>query len=256
METTIDALLNRRVQVEQPKKGFRIAIDTILLAAAVKARVGERVLDLGCGVGGAMLALAARVHKLAIDGLEIQPELVELCQKNIQRNNLTETLQVIKGDVIHLPGEVLFLYDHVMINPPYHEADKHDASPDASKSIANTEAPAKSGHMSPLEMWVISAARCLKQSGIMVMIHRADRLDEILGYMKPMFGDVEILPLLPKVGEEAKRVVIRARKGEGATPIPCRPLALHRPSEGYTDETDAILKHAKPLEFVPEEVEE
>jgi tRNA1(Val) A37 N6-methylase TrmN6 len=246
METTLDALLNRRVMVEQPKKGFRVALDTLLLAAAVVARPGEKVIDLGCGVGGAMLALAVRVHELVVNGLEIQPEIAEMCRRNIARNRFEDRMEVTTGDVTHLPGPLLFCHDHVMMNPPYHEAAKHDASPDESKSIANTEP------MGELEMWIISAARSMKMSGILALIHRADRLDEILGYMKPYFGRTEILPFLPKENEPPKRVLIRARKGMGAEPVHCRPLIVHRQSGGYTDDIESALKQARPLEFIPE----
>ncbi|MDD2325451.1 MAG: methyltransferase, partial [Alphaproteobacteria bacterium] len=75
MHTTVDTLLGKRFEVEQPAEGYRIAVDTLLLAAAVPARGGERVLELGCGVGGAMLALAARVPDVAITGIEVQMDM-------------------------------------------------------------------------------------------------------------------------------------------------------------------------------------
>lgn len=244
METTIDALLNRRITVEQPKKGFRVAVDTILLAAAVNARIGEKAIDLGAGVGGAMLALAVRVHGLIVHGLEIQPEIAELCRSNIKRNTFEDRMQCITGDVTHLPGEVLFAYDHVMMNSPYHESSKHDPSPDESKSIANGQSAEE------LDMWITSAARCLRKDATLVMIHRHDRLKEILEFMSPYYGDTEVIPLLPKEGEVAKRVILRAHKGTGARYCPCRPITLHRPSGGYTDEMDAILKHNRPIDFI------
>lgn len=244
METTIDALLNRRITVEQPKKGFRVAVDTILLAAAVGARTGEKALDLGCGVGGAMLALAVRVAGLTVNGLEIQPEIAELARANIKRNTFEDRMEVITGDVTFMPGQLLFSYDHVMVNPPYHDSAKHDVSEDETKRIA------MAGTTNEMEIWVTGVARCLKLTGIMTMIHRADRLEEILGYMRPYFGDAMVIPLLPKADEAAKRVIIRAPKGEGARHIPCRPITLHRSSGGYTDEMDSILKHNTPVEFI------
>lgn len=243
METTVDAILNRKVQVEQPKKGFRVAVDTILLAAAVGARANEKAVDLGCGVGGAMLALAVRVEGLTVNGLEIQPEIADLARANIKRNRLEGRMEVLTGDVTYLPGPLLFCYDHVMMNPPYNDPEKSDPSPDESKRIATTAT------MDELEMWIVSAARCLKQTGILTMIYRADRLDEVLGYMQPHFGETEIIPLLPKTGEDAKRLILRSRKGEGARHVSCRPITLHRSSGGYTDEVDAILKHNRPIEF-------
>ena len=243
METTVDALLNRRVTVEQPKKGFRVSVDTILLAAAVTGRSGEKAVDLGCGVGGAMLALAVRVPGLIVNGLEIQPEIADLARANIKRNTFEDRMEVLTGDVIHLPGPLLFGYDHVMMNPPFHDAEKSDPSPDESKRIATI------GTTDELEIWVISAARCLKLTGVLTMIMRADRLDEVLSYMKPHFGEVEVIPLLPKKDEDAKRIILRSRKGEGARHVGCKPMIMHRSAGGYTDEMDAILKHNRPIEF-------
>ena len=244
METSIDAILNRRLTVEQPKKGFRVAIDTIIMPAAVYARTGEKALDLGCGVGGAMLALGVRVMGLRVDGLEIQPEIADICRNNVIRNHYEDRMEVTTGDVTFLPGHLLFKYDHVMMNPPYHESEKNDAPPDESKRIASI-APG-----GDLEIWVTSAARCLKMTGIMVMINRADREEEILNVMKPYFGDTEIMHLLPKKDEAPKRILLRAQKGEGANPVLCRPMVLHRAAGGYTDELDAILRHGKPLDFM------
>src|SRR6185436_10902403 len=70
-----DALLGGRLRLLQPAVGYRSAIDPILLAAVVPARNGQRVLDLGCGVGTAMLCLAARVPDVAVAGLEIQGDM-------------------------------------------------------------------------------------------------------------------------------------------------------------------------------------
>jgi len=244
METSIDAILNRRLMVEQPKRGFRVAVDTMLLAAAVGGRIGEKALDLGCGVGGAMLALGVRVPGLVVNGLEIQPEIADLARSNIKRNTFEDRMEVTTGDVTFLPGHLLFCYDHVLMNPPFHESERHAASPDENKRIASI-APG-----GDLEIWVTSAARCLKMSGILVMINRADRQEEILNVMKPYFGDTDVMHLLPKKGESPKRILLSARKGEGANPMLCRPMILHRESGGYTDELDAILRHGKPLHFV------
>ncbi len=248
METTIDAILNRRLMVEQPKSGFRIAVDSIILAAAVLARTGEKALDLGCGVGGAMLALGVRVPGLNVHGLEIQPEIAEIARGNIKRNRYEDRMQVTTGDVTFLPGELLFCHDHVMANPPYHQLEKHDPSPDESKAIATMTAE------NALEIWITSAARCLKITGIFTMIHRADRLDEILKAMEPYFGDTEIIPLLPKEGEEAKRILLHAPKGQGAKPVKCRPLVLHRKNGGYTNEVESLVRQATPLTFMKERI--
>ena len=183
--------------------------------------------------------------ELIVHGLELQPAIADLARANITRNKMDERMEVTTGDVAYLPGPMLFIYDHVLMNPPFHDAAKSDPSPDESKRISMM------GEAEDLSIWIVSAARCLKLAGTLTMIMRADRLDEVLGMMKPYFGDASIIPLLPKFGDVAKRVIVQARKGEGATPIRCRPLILHRSSGGYSDETEAILKHNRPITFIP-----
>ena len=84
--STDDAFLGGRVQLWQPKSGFRAGLDSVMLAAAVPARARDRVCDLGFGVGVASLCLAARVRQLHITGVEIDRDLADLAQANMARN--------------------------------------------------------------------------------------------------------------------------------------------------------------------------
>ncbi|MDE2030606.1 MAG: methyltransferase [Alphaproteobacteria bacterium] len=243
MDTTLDGLLNRRVTLEQPKSGYRVAVDTIFLAAAVPARTGERILDMGCGVGGALLCLARRVAGVKGTGIDVQPDLAELFRRNITRNTFAAGLEAQTGDVARLSPELHGAFDHVMANPPYHDEARHDVSANAVKQTANTE---KSGD---LALWVASAAAALKPSGLFTLIHRADRRDEILPLLQPAFGDIEILCLLPKENAEAKRVIIRARKGAPFSVREAAPLVLHKADGGYTQEADAVLRDCQEMLF-------
>lgn len=240
MDTTLDGLLNRRVMLEQPTFGYRIAIDTVLLAAAVTAETGDRVLDLGCGVGGAMLSLAARMPGVSLHGIDIQEQLIEICRRNIERNKLEASLDVVLGDGL---THSLNGFDHVMMNPPYHEEIHHDVSADLSKRTANTE---KEGD---LKIWIKSAAQALKSEGTLTLIHRADRLDEILKHTNELFGQISSLLVLPKEGEKPKRVIVRAQKGHEKSHMSCQPLVLHKVGGGYTEVTEDILRHLKALTF-------
>src|SRR5580692_7243816 len=90
LATSDDALLGGRVHLHQPAQGYRVAIDPVLLAAAVPAAEGDRVLDIGCGVGAASLCLAARVPGCRIVGLELQPALAQLAAENAARNAVAD----------------------------------------------------------------------------------------------------------------------------------------------------------------------
>ncbi len=239
--TTLDGILDRRVVLEQPATGYRVAMDTVFLAAAVPALAGDRVLDLGCGVGGAMLALACRVRGITGVGIEIQPELAELCRRNIERNDFAAGLTVRQGDAGDFPQDLRGAFNHAVINPPYHEESRHDVSADAIKRIANSE---KSGD---LPLWIAGAAGALKPEGSLTIIHRADRRDEILACLQTAFGDVHILPLLPKEGAAPKRIILLARKNALFSVREARPLVLHKETGGYSDTAEAVLRHGQGL---------
>jgi len=242
MDTTCDGLLDKRVTIEQPKDGYRVAVDTVLLAAATPVQAGQKVLDLGCGVGGAMLCVATRVSGISITGIEIQKELAELCAVNITRNKFA-TLDARCADAVSLPDDLIGIFDHVLMNPPYHDGARHDVSPVAQKRTANTEKE------SDLVRWVASAAKALKPSGMLTLIHRADRQAEIEALLGVVFGAIEALPVLPKTGAAPKRVIMRAKKGGMGGVRLCRNLVLHQADGRYTDEAEAALRHMKALEF-------
>jgi len=242
METTLDGLLDRRVTIKQPAKGYRVAIDTVLLASAVPVQAGEAALDLGCGVGGAMLCLARRVPGISATGLDIDEELIALCRANIARNEFSG-LAAEQGDATALPQKFSAAFDHVLMNPPYHEESRHDVSDNKQKRAANTE---KDGD---LALWITSAAQALKAGGTLTLIHRADRAKDILALLAKDFGVFETLALLPKKGSPPKRIIVRARKGASGTAKSAE-LILHAEDGRYTGEAESILRHAKAIDFI------
>lgn len=238
---TEDRLLDGRVALRQPADGYRAAIDPVLLAAAVAARPGDSVLDLGCGVGAAALCLLARRADLFLTGLEVQPVLAELARDNASANGWSDRFRVVEGSAAApLPGFGPF--DHVMTNPPFLAEGRGTPPPGAIKAIANVEDELD------LKGWITAAARLLKPKGRLAIIHRADRLGDVLAALGGRgFGETRILPLWPKPGRSAVRVIVLARKGSKA-PLELRPgLVLHREDGAYSDEADAILRGAAGL---------
>ncbi len=129
-DTTEDALLGGRVRLLQPRRGYRVAVDAVLLAAAANVQPGARTLDLGAGVGAVGLCLAARVAGCSVTGLELQSALAELAERNARLNGWTDRMRIVVHDLAHpLPGD-LGLFDHVVTNPPYLAAAVADPSPD------------------------------------------------------------------------------------------------------------------------------
>ena len=237
-----DRLLDGRVRLRQAAAGYRAAIDPVLLAAAVPAAPGTSVVDLGCGAGAALLCLAARVPDSGLIGVDADAAVIGLAQANIESNGLRRRAAVVMGDICRLPLAASTA-DHVMVNPPYLAAAASRPSPIAARAAANREGGAMLGD------WLAAAQRLLKPRGWLTLIHRADRLDAVMAGLAPAFGAVSVLPVWPKAGKPASRIIVRARR-DARTPASLLPgLVLHGPSGAYTARAEAVLRHAAPLSF-------
>lgn len=244
---TTDALLGGLVRLKQPRKGQRASADAVMLAAAVGARAGARVLELGCGSGVAMLCLAARLKTVTVAGLELQPDLVALCARNIAANGVEDRLSVIEGDIRarRVAGLAPNSFDQVFANPPYFDAARHRVSPHAGRATARAEAEdADLGH------WVAAMLRYAKPNAGLTLIHKAERLGDILAALGGKAGAVRVIPLWSKAGQPAKRVIVRAIKGSKA-PLTLTPgLVLHQADGSYLPEIDAVLRNGAALPAV------
>ena len=237
-DLTEDALLGGRVRLLQPRRGYRVAVDAVLLAAAVDAKAGQRVLDLGAGVGSVGLCLVARVPGVDVTGIELQPAFAALAQRNAGLNGAQDRVRTRVHDLAYALPEDLAGFDHVASNPPYLAAAVADPSPDPGKALATVESSAG------LARWLSLATGALKPQGTLTLIHRSDRLAEIATLLAGLgWGDLAIKTLPP-----AARVLVRARKGASRR-YDSEPLRLHREEGGYTEAAEAVLRHAAPLAF-------
>ncbi len=241
--TTRDGFLGGRLQIRQPAKGYRAGGDPLLLAAAVAAKPGETVLDLGCGVGTAGLCLLTRLPEVRVVALELQPGLAELARANAAANGLAERFTVVEGSLL-APPELLRGrgFDHVLTNPPWLPEAVSRRPATATKSIGHLEGEADLG------LWLTVAVRFLKRRGSLAVIHRADRLEHLLAAMAGLpLGAITVLPLWPKAGHPAIRVVVTARK-DMKSPMRLLPgLVLHDDDGAFTAAADDVLRRALPL---------
>jgi len=246
-DLTTDPFLGGRLRLVQPRQGYRAATDPVFLAAAVAARPGERVLDLGCGAGAAIFCLGARVDGLQLHGLDLQPDYLALARRNGNLNGIA--LTVHQGDVTAMPGVLRQLaFDHVMMNPPYHRAG--DApSPVAGRDMAHREGEAV------LADWIGAGLARLSPKGWLTLIHRAERLPEILRALDGLAGAIAVKPLVARAGREAGRVVVQARKGARAPFRLLAPLVLHegpehlRDGDDFSADATAILRTGTALDM-------
>ncbi|WP_245560792.1 tRNA1(Val) (adenine(37)-N6)-methyltransferase [Fodinicurvata sediminis] len=240
-QTTDNLLLDGRVHLRQPLNGYRVAIDPVFLAAATPARDGQTVLDLGCGAGAAALCLLARVPGCHVTGWELQPELAELARENSARNDVRERFAATCRNGLERVSANHGRFDLVMTNPPYLADGQATPSPTAGKSLANQESEGS------LQDWLCAALHYLRPGGHLSVIHRADRLHELLAALHLRAGDIAVFPLWPRQGQAARRVLLRARKDSGAPTRLLPGLELHGAGQHFTPEADAILRKAQSL---------
>lgn len=245
-ETVENGFLGGRLRISQPVHGYRAATDPVLLAAAMPARAGESVLDLGCGACTAALCLAARVGDLTLHGLELQPFYAGLARQNAARNGCA--LTVHEGDLRIMPAALKALtFDAVMMNPPFHRPGDI-GSPDCGRDIANRRGGAT------LSEWIDAGLARTRPGGHVVTIMRTEGLPEILAALAGRASAVA-LPLAARTGRDAGRVIVKARKGGRAPFRLAPPLVLHageaHTSDGddYAPQARAILRDAAPLDF-------
>jgi tRNA1(Val) A37 N6-methylase TrmN6 len=219
-DTTEDAFLGGKLRLRQPRSGHRSGHDAMLLAAATKARAGDRVVEFGAAVGAAGLALAKRVGSIKLTLVEIDPHLAALARENAAANNIdagTVVLDVTSAaDAFAALGLLPDSVDVVLMNPPFNDAARHRASPDPARAFAHV------ADSETLERWVHASSRLLKTGGALTLIWRADGLSELLAVLGRGFGSLSILPVHGEAAKPAIRVLIRAIKGGKA---PTRMLA-------------------------------
>ena len=242
-----DAFLGGRLSILQPRVGYRAGVDPVLLAASVAAKPGERVLDLGCGVGVAGLCLARRVPGVLIAGLEREAQYAALARRNGAAAGIE--FEVHEGDLAMMPVALRQIqFDHVMANPPYFKRDQSTAAPRALREAAM-------GEETPMADWVMAAAKRTRPGGSVTFIQRVERLPELLGLMCAHIGSVQVLPLIPRAGRAAQLVLIKGRRG-GRAPFRLQDgIVMHQEAahpgdkEHYTPQISQVLREGGELPF-------
>ncbi len=240
-DTTCDAFLDGRIHVRQPAEGFRSGLDAVFLAAACPAEGGDTVLEAGCGAGVASLCLLARVENIAVTGVEADPALAALAWENALANGFGERFEAVAADVAapwsSLEGRLCREgYDHVIANPPFYVHGRARLSKDGRN--ARSRAMQEGG----LDIWLRFLAAAAKPGGTATVIHTAEALPQLLSAFEGRFGGLRLIPLHPKAGAPAIRVILRGIKGNRA-PLSLAPgIVLHEEDGTPTGLAEAILR--------------
>lgn len=232
-----DRLLGGRVRLLQPRRGYRAGMDAAMLAAACDARAGERVLDLGCGPGAALLQAAVRRPDARFCGVERDSAALELARSSIALNGVGDRVQALAGDVALGFGALkLRPFDAAISNPPFFD----DAS-----ALRGAHPARRGAYLADdgLAAWIGFLSKAVREGGAVTVIHRADRLADLLRLLSAKLGGIRIRPVQPFADAPAKRVLVRAVK-TGKAPLELLPpLILHDRSGGkHTPEAEAILR--------------
>jgi tRNA1(Val) A37 N6-methylase TrmN6 len=173
-----------------------------------------------------------------ITGLDREPVFAAAARANAATNGMNDRLHIVESDV---RNPLIRKFDHVAMNPPYLKAGTATISAHPLKAAATAESEAK------LADWIAAARDALKPGGILTLIHRADRLDDVLGGVSRSFGGIAILPLHPKRDRAANRIILRAQLGSGE-PLAILPgLVLHAENGAFTAAADSILRGGSAL---------
>lgn len=236
-DVTTDRLLDGRVLLRQRARGYRAGMDAALLAAACDAGPGQRVLEAGCGVGAALLAAAVRRDGATFVGVERDGAAAALARENVTLNGLGERVEIVEGDVqARFKALGLPVFDAVMANPPFFD------DPDALLPPAGEKSGAWMAD-GGLEAWTAFLIKAVREGGTITVIHRADRLGDLLSLLGGKAGSFRVRPIHPFAVEPAKRVLVRAVKTGKAPLVLLPPLVLHEREGGkHSPAAEAVLR--------------
>jgi tRNA1(Val) A37 N6-methylase TrmN6 len=237
MELTEDYILDGKIFLLQPREGYRVAVDPVIFSHFINIERGRRVLDVGCGAGAISLILKWQAPDSEVFAIDVDKNICEVCVENAQRNNLKINVINIGIERIQTHHELKDIeFDYVVTNPPFFDSKSSRVS--SMKRIANFETV-------ELKDWVSFCLKKVKNNGEFAIIHCASRIDDIFSAVRGKIGAVEIIPIFPKYGSDAKRVIIKGRKGSKSPAKITSGLILHNDDGEYSETTEKILRGFK-----------
>ncbi len=234
-DITEDTLLGGRVRLLQPRNGYRVAVDPVLLAASISPAAHQTVLDVGAGTGAVSLCLQHRCPDAELHGLERETQFIELARRSTALN---------KADVIFYEGDLTQWeaarpggYDWVVSNPPFW-------SPENSRPAKGLRRAAHFLDGMTMGEWVGHCCRLLAHEGRLSLIVPAAVLQDVLSGLSAEMGAAHIVPIWPRAGHPATRLIIQAQKGSGASMASLPGLVLHQENGDFTEQAEQILRDA------------
>ena len=234
----IEDLQCNGLRLIQNKKWFCFGMDAVLLTNYCDVKNNSKVVDLGTGTGIIPILLSGKRNISKAVGIEIQEEVAEMAKRSVLLNNLQDKIQILNID---LKDTTKFLepnsFDAVISNPPYKLNNSGIINPNDQKAISRHEIKCT------LEDVISAAASLLKQYGRFYMVHRPDRLADIICLLrKYRLEPKQIRFVHSKSGEKPNMVLIRASKHANPELKFDRPLYIYNDEGKYTDDVYQIYE--------------
>jgi len=230
------------IKIAQSSNCFGFGIDAVLLSSFVKARKSDTVVDFGTGNAVIPLLLNGAGKGKSYLALEIQDESIALANKSIELNNAQDKIKVIKADMKHAVSLLGHNFAEVVVtNPPYYAVDSGVNNDNSKLSIARHEV------LCNLDDIVKNALGILKGNGSFFMIHRSNRLGEIINTISKYNGQVKRLCFIyPSIDKESNLVLIEARPFAKSDLIVEPPIIVYQKNDKnqnvYTEQVEQLRR--------------
>ena len=236
---TADSLFGGRIRCTQRAGGYRFSLDAVLLGNFINIRPGDIILDMGCGSGIISLILAYRWHDCYLTALELQPDLVELAERNVADNNLQERIEIVQGDLRYI--EKLLpagKFDWVVCNPPYRRTGS------GRKNLEPEQLAARHEILSDVSAVARATAWVLKNKGRAAFVYPAARGATMLHELKKQGLEPKRMQAIYSYpGNAATLLLVEAIKGGGEELTILPPFYVYREQKGeYSAEMEACYR--------------
>lgn len=229
----IDDLEYKGLKIIQNENGFCFGIDSILLSDFAKEiKSGSTVVDLGTGTGIISLLLCKKTRLKKIIGIEIQKDVYEMAKRSVKLNNLEDKIELINDNIKSLTTILRNnIVDVVVTNPPYKKINTGLTNENKMKLISRHEIEAN------LEDFIKVSSKILKDNGVMYMVHRPDRLVDIIELMRKYKLEPKVLKMVvPKLNKKPNMVLIKGIKNANPFLTVEESLCIYNENGTYTKE--------------------
>lgn len=239
MKVINDLLGYKDLKIVQNSDWFSFSLDSVLLPNFVTInKTVNNILDIGTGNAPIPLILTKKTNANIV-GIEIQKEIFDLAKETLKINNLEKKIQIINDDIKNIDRYFnINFFDIILCNPPYFKVNEDSKfNDDPQKTIARHEIKIN------LENIISISSQYLKNGGALALVHRTERLSEIIILMKKYnIEPKKIQFIYPKVNHESNMILIEGRKnGNGGIKV-LSPIIAHNEDGVYTDQISQFFE--------------